>query len=83
MSTEAQVSPKAREVVFKLLCDEEFAQAFTSNPEEAIAPYDLNDEEEAALAELDMTQLEKSQIEVARALDENSIRVGALYLTSV
>ena len=76
-------SKDVKVVVGKLLSDDQFAADFKVDADKALTQFSLTDAERSGLKELDLDQIDSSAVTLARDIDKNAIRIGALYLSKV
>lgn len=73
-------STEVKKVVANVLTDDVFAQQFESNRDQALAQFDLSNEEIDALNTIDFTQISTTDIQLSRDFDHAPIRIGSAYI---
>ncbi|WP_432408422.1 hypothetical protein [Wukongibacter sp. M2B1] len=74
-------SEKIKKLLFTILSDENARKEFRANPDKILNEYNLTEKEKDALKKLDVTKIEKVDLDIARDLDSDAIRVHALVLS--
>lgn len=68
-----------RELVQRILTDEDFAAEFKRHPEFATVDYDLTPDEAEAISKLDVDRINEEELERAKSLEISNIKIG-LYI---
>ncbi|MDQ2873505.1 MAG: Os1348 family NHLP clan protein [Actinomycetota bacterium] len=74
-------SQEVKHVLNQLLTDEDFRRQFHGDPEATLQDLDLTDHEKTMLADLNISDVEESDLVVAHLMDQSAIRVGSVYIT--
>ncbi|MBO3745255.1 hypothetical protein J5X84_04180 [Streptosporangiaceae bacterium NEAU-GS5] len=72
---------EVKRVINLLLTDEEFRGRFRADSAEAMRDLDLTDHERAMLTDLNLSDVEESDLVVAHMMDQSAIRVGSVYVS--
>ncbi len=74
-------SQVVKQVINQLLTDESFRDAFRADSTAALGELELTDHEKAMLRDLNISEVEESDLVTAHMMDQSAIRVGAVYVS--
>jgi hypothetical protein len=72
---------EVKQVLSKILTDDNFRRSFGEDAAAATHDLDLTDHEKSMLAQLNITDIEESDLVVAHLMDQSALRIGAVYIT--
>lgn len=72
---------EVKSVLNRLLTDEEFRAQFRADSAVVLADLDLSEQERGMLADLNISDVEESDLVLAHLMDQSAIRIGSVYIT--
>jgi putative modified peptide len=72
---------QVKQVLNKIFTDEDYRAQFHANPSAALQDLDLTDHEKSMLAEINITDIEESDLVVAHEADQSAIKIYGITIT--